>query len=67
VGLIRATRSASFCLRKLVHALMRQPQETSGIARAHLQLSSSQDPDGASSRAGCTPVFFVGLQHRCGP
>ena len=48
---------------------MRQPQETSGIARAHLQFSGSQDADGASSRSGCTSVFFVGLlaKSRVGP
>jgi hypothetical protein len=40
---------------------MRQPQEASCIACAHLQLSGSQDPDGASSRSGCTSVFLVGL------
>ena len=40
---------------------MRQPQETSCIACAHLQCSGSQDPDGASSRSGCTSVFFIGL------
>jgi hypothetical protein len=48
--------SASFFLRKLMYALMRQPQETSGIARAHLQFSGSQHADIASSRAGCPPV-----------
>jgi hypothetical protein len=30
------TLSVSFFLRELVHALMRQSQETSSIARAHL-------------------------------
>jgi len=40
---------------------MRQPQETSGVARAHLQFSGSQHANGASSRSGCPPVFFVGL------
>ena len=61
--------SASFFLRELVHTLMGQPEKTSGIARAHLQFSGSQDPDGASSRSGCTSVFFVGLlaKSRVGP
>ncbi len=60
---------ASFFLRELVHALMRQPQETSRIARAHLQSSGPQYADGASSRAGRPPVFFVGLfaKSRVGP
>jgi hypothetical protein len=55
-----ATLLASF-VRELVHTLMRQRQETGCIARAHLQCSGSQDPDGASSRSGCTSVFFIGL------
>lgn len=60
---------ASFFLRELVDALMRQSQETSSIARAHLQFSGSQDADGASSRDGGPPVFFVGLlaKGRVGP
>ena len=59
----------SFFLGELVHALMRQPQETSRIARAHLQFPGSQYADGASSRAGRAPVFFVGLpaKSRVGP
>src|SRR5262245_24342276 len=60
---------ASPFLRELVHALMRQPQETSCIACAHLQFSGSQDPDSASSRSGCSTVFLVGLlaKTRVGP
>jgi hypothetical protein len=56
-------------LRQLVHALMRQAKEPGGVARAHLQFSGSQYVNGASSRAGCPPVFFVGLlaKSRVGP
>ena len=53
--------SASVFLCELVHALMRQPEETSVVARAHLQLSGSHTTDGASRRAGCPPVFLVGF------
>jgi hypothetical protein len=56
-----ATLSAAFFLRELVHTLMRQPKETSGIARAHLERSGSQDLHGRSSRSDCPSVFLVGL------
>jgi hypothetical protein len=60
-----ATLSPSFFLRELVDTLMRQPQETSSVARALLQLSGSQYADRASSRAGCASVLFVGLLAKC--
>ena len=53
--------SVAFLLRELVYALMRQSQETSSIARAHLQCSGSQDADGASSCEGRPSVVFIGL------
>jgi len=42
-----------------VHALMRQPQQASGIARAHFRSSGSEHANGASCRAGCSTVFYV--------
>ena len=47
----RGALSASFFSCELMHPLMRQPKETSGIACAHLQSSCSQYPDSASSGA----------------
>lgn len=59
----RVTRGSVGVLlvRELVHALIRQPEEASRVARAHLQFSGSQYADGASRRAGCSTILFVGL------
>jgi hypothetical protein len=65
----RALSVVRFGLRELVHALMRQPEEAGGVARAHLQFSGSQYLDGASSSSGCASVFFISLlaKGRVGP
>jgi hypothetical protein len=58
-----------FSLGELVHALMRQPQQTSGIARAQLQSSGSQYANGTPSRTGGSAVLLIGLlaKTRVGP
>jgi hypothetical protein len=57
----RRRLSRALFLRELVYALVRQPQETGSVARAHLQSSGSQHTDGATSGEGCSAVFFVGF------
>ena len=46
-----------FSLGELMHPLMRQPEEASGIARAHLQLPGSEYANRTSSGAGGASVL----------
>src|SRR5206468_9229478 len=42
---------------ELVHALVRQSEQSGRITGAHLQASSAQDTHGSSSRLGGAPFF----------
>jgi hypothetical protein len=49
---------SAFVMDKLMDALVRDAQQTGGISRAHLQLSTAQQPHGASCRE-CRAVVFL--------
>jgi hypothetical protein len=40
---------------------MGEPEQSGCITGTHLQSAAAQDPNRASSRERCTPVFLFGL------
>lgn len=54
-----STTSADVFLRELMDALVRQAEQPSGIARAHLQFPGSKHANGASSRLGRSSDFLL--------